>query len=66
MAEHTEEYKSKNIVTNEDDNKVELSIDGTAINCWHDVDAQKYRSAEAPYKEFDSLTDLAKEIIDNQ
>ena len=65
MAHHTEEYKSKNIVINEDGNKVELSIDGTPVNCWHDEDAKKYRSAVAPYKEFDSLVDLAKEIIDN-
>lgn len=66
MAQHTEEYKSKTIKINEEGNKIELDIDGSSVNCWLDEDAKKYRSAETPYKDFDSLTDLAKEIIDNQ
>jgi len=62
MAQHTEEYKSKTIKINEEGNKLTEvpSIAGSMKM------PKKYRSAEAPYKEFDSLTDLAKEIIDNQ
>ena len=65
MAEQTENYQGKDIVTN-DDEPVKLSIDGTDIGIWYDEDAKKYRSASAPYQEFDSIMDLGKKIVDNE
>ena len=66
MAQHTEVYNGKTIEIDDDTNGTKLDIDGNPVNCWLDEDAKKYRSAETPYLEFNTLIDLAKKIIDNQ
>ena len=66
MPERTEQYKGKTIVINENGISHSLKIDGKQISSWYDEEAKKYRSAELPYRECESLIDLAKELIDTE
>ena len=66
MPERTEQYKGKTIVIEENDISHALNIDGKQISSWYDEEAKKYRSVELPYREYDLVIDLAKEIIDTE
>ena len=59
----SESYKNKTIKAEYDSNV--LHIDGDKISCNFDEDTKKYFAYDVlPYREFSTLEELAKSIID--
>ena len=56
------EYKNKKIDFEESSNP-KLSIDEKPIQVCHDADARKFNTGELPYHTFNSVEELAKEIV---
>jgi len=61
-----ETYKGKNIVIKSENDKTTLEIDGKKILTGKDEITGKYFSNQQPHQTFESLSDLAKAIIDGQ
>jgi hypothetical protein len=65
MVQKSEEYKGKHIVYPEDDSygELEMIIDGQSVHAIKMKD-DKYGSHFLPYMHYNSITELAHEIID--
>ena len=64
MEVHKLTYKKQNIVIQLVKNIPQLFINKKLIETNYDFDAEKYLSPLVPYKQYETLIDLAKDCID--
>jgi hypothetical protein len=65
MPKHTEEYKGKRIVVEEDESHISITIDEQAIPVIRDEQYRRYLTTVLPYFSFVSPVELAKEVVDH-
>ena len=64
MSEEHETYKGKDILASTD-KEVQLSIGGQGVDVSRDETSGRFVTVHLPYTSYDSLIDLAKQVIDN-
>lgn len=63
MPEQRETYKGKEVVANDD--ATWLTIGGTQVEVSLDERSGRYQTRHLPYTDYESVLELAKQMIDN-
>ncbi len=60
-----DKYEFKNMAIElEESSNPKISIDGKPIHVRHDEDANEFNASELPYRSFESVKDLAEELVE--